>query len=125
MKLSLLPLCDFLTIALVTLIGFATHGEAVWALLPRMAVLFIPLTLAWFLLAPWFGLFSRETVSDPRRLWRAPLAMLFAASPALVVRGLLLNAPILPIFAVVLSAAAAVGILLWRSLAVLLVRRKT
>ena len=47
-----LILGDLLTIALVTLIGFATHGEADIALLPRMLTTFGPLALAWFLVAP-------------------------------------------------------------------------
>jgi hypothetical protein len=105
---------DILAILLVTIIGFATHGEADLSFLPRMAATFFPLTVAWFLLAPFLGLFQTEIVSDPRQLWRPAFAMFFAAPLAAVLRGFLLNAPIIPIFAVVLASTSAFGMLVWR-----------
>ncbi len=112
-----LILGDILAILLVTVIGFATHGEADLSFLPRMAAVYFPLSISWFLLAPFLGLFQPETTSNPKQLWRPVLAMLFAASLAAVLRGLLLNAPIIPIFAVVLAATSAFGMLVWRVLA--------
>lgn len=106
---------DLLAIALVTAIGFATHGEAGVAFLPRMAAIFLPLSLAWFVLAPSLGLFHQETVASPRQLWRSALAMAFAAPLAAILRGLILNAPIIPIFGLVLSATSAFGMLVWRT----------
>jgi hypothetical protein len=50
------------------------------------------------------------------------LAMLFAGPLAVVLRGLILNAPIIPIFAVVLSATSALGLVIWRTLYFLLKR---
>lgn len=113
---------DILAIVIVTVIGFATHGEADLSFLPRMLAAFVPLTISWFLLAPWFGLFQQEITSNPRQLWRPVFAMLFAAPLAAVVRGFLLNAPIIPIFAVVLASTSAFGILIWRGLYFLLSR---
>ncbi|NJC95211.1 MAG: DUF3054 domain-containing protein [Anaerolineae bacterium] len=113
---------DILAIVIVTVIGFATHGEADLSFLPRMLAAFVPLTVSWFLLAPWFGLFQQEITSNPRQLWRPVYAMLFAAPLAAVVRGFLLNAPIIPIFAVVLASTSAFGILIWRGLYFLLSR---
>lgn len=107
---------DLLTIALVTLIGFATHGEADVSFAPRMAALFFPLSISWFLLAPALGLFQQELTSHPKHLWRAGLAMLFAAPLAAVLRGFLLNAPIIPIFAAVLGLVSAFGMVIWRAL---------
>jgi len=115
-KKYILILGDLLAILLVTLIGFATHGEVGTFFLPRMAAIFFPMTAAWFVLAPWLGLFQPETVSSPRQLWRPVLAMFFAAPLAVVLRGLILNAPILPIFAVVLASTSAFGMLVWRGL---------
>jgi hypothetical protein len=114
---------DILAIAIVTLIGFATHGEASLSFLPRMAAMFLPLVIAWFLLAPLLGLFQQETTSNPKELWRPALAMFFAAPLAVVIRGLILNAPIIPIFAVVLSATSALGIVVWRGLYFFLKRK--
>jgi hypothetical protein len=124
MKRPVIILGDILAILIVTVIGFATHGEADLSFLPRMSAAFFPLTIAWFLLAPWFGLFQSEIISNPKQLWRPVLAMLLAAPLAAVLRGLLLNAPIIPIFAVVLASTSAFGMFLWRGIYFLL-RRKT
>ncbi len=105
---------DTLAIAILILIGFATHGETGLSFLPRMSALFFPLVISWFILAPRLGLFQHEIVSDPKQLWRPALAMLFASSLAIVLRGLILNAPILPIFAVVFGTVTALGMVLWR-----------
>jgi len=115
-KILFLITGDLLSIALVTVIGFATHGEAGLSFLPRMAAAFLPISLAWFSLAPVLGLFRPELTSNPKQLWRPVLAMIFAAPLAAVLRGLILNAPILPIFAVVLASTSALGMLVWRGL---------
>ena len=122
---SVLVVGDILAIAIVTVIGFATHGEADASFLSRMLAAFAPLTIAWFLISPWFGLFQAEITSNPKQLWRPALAMLFAGPLAALLRGLILNAPIIPIFAVVLSATSAFGMLLWRGIFVVLNRNKT
>jgi hypothetical protein len=111
-----LILGDVLAIAVVTVIGFATHGEAGVALVPRMLTSFAPLTLGWFLIAPFLGLFNLETVSNPHQLWRPALAMLFAGPLAALLRAVLLNTVVIPIFGVVLSASAGLGMLAWRGL---------
>jgi hypothetical protein len=114
---------DLLAIALVTFIGFATHGEADLSFAPRMAALYFPLSLSWFLLAPALRLFENEIVSNPKQLWRPALAMIFAASLAAVLRGFLLSAPIIPIFAAILAATSALGMVIWRALYFLWNRR--
>jgi hypothetical protein len=116
MKNSILILGDILAIAIITLIGFATHGEAGLSFLPRMAALYFPLSISWFLLAPAMGLFQQQTISDPKQLWRPALSALFAAPLAAVLRGLILNAPIIPVFALVLGATTALGMAIWRGL---------
>ena len=115
-KKTILILGDTLTLLIVTLIGFATHGETSISFLLRMLTTFIPLLVGWFLLAPWFGLFNSELNSNSKQLWRPAFAMLFAGPLAVVLRGLILNAPIIPIFAVVLSATSALGLMIWRTL---------
>ena len=123
-KKRLLIAGDILAIAIVTVIGFATHGEADLSFLPRMLAAFVPLTVAWFLVSPWLGLFQQEITRNPKQLWRPVLAMLFVGPFAVVLRGLLLNAPIIPIFAVVLAATSAFGVFIWRGLYVLISQRK-
>jgi hypothetical protein len=113
-KRSVLILGDILTIGILTFIGFATHGETNLAFLPRMSATFFPLVIAWFLLAPWLGLCQDDVIYNARQLWRPALTALFAAPLAAVLRGLVLNAAILPVFALVLGAASAMGMLVWR-----------
>jgi len=124
LKNSILILGDLLTIAVVTFIGFATHGEAELSFLPRMAAAFFPLVISWFWLAPFVGLFQDQTVHNPRQLWRPALAALFAAPLAAVLRGFLLQAPIIPIFAAVLAATFALGMIIWRWLWYELLKRR-
>jgi hypothetical protein len=114
---------DILAIAALTLIGFATHRETGLAFLPRIGALFFPLVISWFLLAPWLGLFQQEIVLNPKQLWRPALSALFAAPLAAVLRGFILNVPIIPIFAVVLGTTSALGMVLWRGLYFLLKRK--
>jgi len=124
MNTSILILGDLLAIALVTFIGFATHGEADLSFAPRMAALYFPLSISWLLLAPSLGLFQYEMVSNPRQLWRPALTAIFAAPLAAVLRGFILNAPIIPIFAAVLAGTSALGMVVWRLIWCWLVRRR-
>ena len=107
---------DTLSIAALTILGFATHGEADVSFVPRMLALYVPLSIAWFLLSPALGLFQREIISNPKQLWRPALAALFAAPLAAILRGFILNAPVIPIFAAVLAGTSALGMVLWRAL---------
>jgi hypothetical protein len=116
---------DIAAILVVTLIGFATHGEADLSFLPRMAAMFFPLAVSWFMLSPFFGLFQMDLTSNPRQLWRPALAMIFAAPLAAVLRGFILNAPIIPIFAAVLAATSALGMVVWRGIYLLLRQRSS
>ena len=118
-----LILGDLIAILVITLIGFATHRELDVSFIGRMTVTYFPLSISWLLLAPWFGLFRQEMASDLKQLWRPALAMLFAAPFAVVLRGFILNAPILPIFAVILGATSALGMVVWRGLYALMNRR--
>src|SRR5690349_17062376 len=122
MKKSILVIGDILAILIVTMIGFASHGEAGLSFIPRIAAIFFPLAIAWFVLATLLHLFDQENTSL-NQLWRPVLAMIFAGPLAVVVRGLLLNAPVIPIFAVVLSATSAFGMLIWRGIFLFVNRR--
>lgn len=116
MSTSLLILGDLLTIAVITVIGFATHGEAGTSFLPRMAATFVPLAVGWFALAPALGLFEAARVRNARQLWRPALAAFFAAQLAVILRGLWLNAAVLPLFGLVLGATSALGMFAWRGI---------
>ena len=123
MNKRILILGDTLAIAFVTIIGFVSHGESGLSFLPRMAAIFFPLFISWFVLAQVTGLFEQGTTSNPKQLWRPALSAIFAASLATVLRGFLLKAPVIPIFAVVLGITFALGMVIWRGTYLLLNHR--
>ena len=116
MKKLPLILGDLLAIAILTMIGFASHGETDASFLPRMAATFVPMAVGWFLLAPALGLFEAERVRSARQLWRPAWGAFFASQLAVILRGLWLNAPVLPLFGIILGATAALGMLVWRGI---------
>lgn len=123
MKRSILILGDLLAIAVVTVIGFATHGETDASYLPRMAATFVPMAASWFALAPALGLFDAERVRSTRQLWRPAWGAFFAAQLAVILRGLWLNAAVLPLFGLILGATSALGMIVWRGIVVWVTKR--
>lgn len=113
---------DTLTLAIVTVIGFASHGTAGTAG-SRMLTTFIPLLVAWLLVAPHLKVYDPEIALDVRQLWRPFWAMVLAGPMAAWLRGVLLNSPILPVFVVILGGVSALAILAWRGLYWLLMTR--
>ena len=114
---------DILALAVITVIGFATHGETDLSFVPRMFTTFIPLVVGWFLIAPWLGLFDTPTTSNIKQLWRPVLAMLLAAPISTILRAAMLNAVALPLFTIILGGSAALGMLIWRGLYYMLNRK--
>ncbi len=115
---------DTIVLAVITIIGFASHGETSLSFFPRMLTTFIPLVVSWFLIAPWLGLFNMQIISEPKQLWRPPLAMLLAAPMTVILRATMLNTVALPLFTLILGGSAAIGVLLWRSAWYLFAYRK-
>ncbi|RMF50269.1 MAG: DUF3054 family protein, partial [Anaerolineae bacterium] len=97
-----LLLGDVSALALVTVAGFATHGElpdAGW----RMATTFIPLLVAWLCAGGALGCLRTPYTSLVRLGW----ALLLTAPLAAWLRGLWLMRPIPPIFVLVLGGFTA------------------
>ncbi len=109
---------NFIALALVTIFGFARHGTLDSAG-RRMFSTFFHLLIAWLMVAPFLGAYNMDNVGDWWQLWGPSLAMVLAGPMAALLRGLILNAPIIPIFVFVLGGFGAIGILVWRSLFVL------
>jgi hypothetical protein len=114
---------DMLVLALVTLFGFARHGELASSGL-RLLTTFIPLVVGWLLVAPFLGVFDPQRAANPRQLWRPFWAMVLAGPMAGWLRGVLLNEPIQPVFVFVLGGISALALLAWRSLYWLVISRK-
>jgi hypothetical protein len=122
-KTALLAAGDILALGAVTLIGFLFHGELATAGLQRILAMFIPSLVGWFMAAPFLGAYDLERIGEPRELWRPAWAMLLGGPVATTLRGLWLNAPVIPIFIVVTSLIGALGMLIWRAIVLVLVRR--
>jgi len=112
-KLAWLIFGDVITLCLVTVFGFATHGTLATSGLRVLSTL-IPLIASWFLLAPFVGVYNLGWTANLRQLWRPFWAMILAAPFAAWMRGVLLGTAILPIFVVVLGGISALAILAWR-----------
>ena len=115
---------DILTLGLVTVYGFASHDELGTAG-SRMLTTFIPLLVAWLLIAPWLGVFNVENVTNPRQLWRPFWAMVLAGPMASWIRGAWIQRPILPLFVVVLGGVSALALLAWRALYWVIISRRS
>ncbi|MGW8249125.1 MAG: DUF3054 domain-containing protein [Anaerolineales bacterium] len=114
-KINWLIIGDSATLAAVTVFGFASHGTLGPAGM-RLLTTYIPLLVAWFLVAPHLGVYDPARAADPRQLWRPFWSMVLAAPFAAWMRGAWLGTAILPIFVVVLGGISALAILGWRFL---------
>lgn len=103
---------DIVAALVVTLIGFLTHYGDIegW----RWLTTFIPVAVAWQAVAPWLGAYDTQITRQPNQVWRFALAALLSAPLAATLRGLWLNAAILPVFVVVMALTNALGFLIWR-----------
>lgn len=122
-KQRILVVGDIVTLALVTIVGFASHGEAQTAGI-RVLTTFIPLVVAWFLIAPHLKSFEMQRTDDFNQLWRPFWAMVLAGPLAAWLRGVLLGTPIQPIFVVVIGGISALALLAWRGLFWAIIARK-
>jgi hypothetical protein len=122
-KKTTLILGDILAIAILTVIGFATHGEVGLSFLTRMGITFFPMLISWFLAATWVDLFDERVISNPQLFWRIVLAMLFAAPLAVVIRAALLHSAAQPLFVLILGSVNALGMLVWRGIFFLVARK--
>jgi len=113
---------DVLTLVVVTVIGFASHQTLGTAGM-RMLATFLPSVAAWLAVAPFVGAYNRACAMDYRQVWRPVWAMIVAAPLAAVLRGFWLGAPVMPVFAAVMAAVSAAGILIWRVIFMILSAR--
>lgn len=113
---------DALALLVLTVIGFASHGETDASYLPRAALMLAAYLTGWFSLAPAMGLFVPAQSGRP--LWRVALTGFFAGLLAVVLRGLILQSDVAPLFSLVIGATAAFGMFFWRWIAGQLEKRR-
>ncbi|MEN8172153.1 MAG: DUF3054 domain-containing protein [Chloroflexota bacterium] len=105
---------DIFAAAIITAWGFASHdrlGSAGF----RLLTTFVPVLIAWIMVAPFLGAYDPQRVADARQLWRPFWAMVIAGPMAALIRAFWLGQAIAPIFVVVLGGFSALGILAWRT----------
>jgi len=113
---------DALALLTLTVIGFAAHGETNASDLPRAGLMLAASLTGWFILAPATRLFAPAQTAAS--LWRVVLTGFFAGLFTVVLRGQFLHGAVLPVFALVIGATTALGMCLWRWLALQLEKRR-
>lgn len=113
---------DFVTILLVTLIGFANHNSQFD--ISRILANWLPMCLAWGMAAPLLGLWNKHQPTFLKNWWRVIWAAILSVPLAVVIRGFILNTPTIGIFVLVMVAFSALGLLIWRLIWQLLSRKK-
>lgn len=114
---------DILTLGLVTIFGFASHGTAGTAG-ARMLTTFLPLLFSWFMVAPFLKVYDPESAANWSQIWRPFWSMVISGPLAAWLRGVILGTPILPLFILILGGVSAIGLLLWRSLYIVIFARE-
>lgn len=119
---NILIIGDFLTFLVVTLIGFGNHNSQFDIL--RLLATWIPLCLAWSMTAPILGLWNANLMSLQKSWWHFIWAAILSVPLAIVVRGFILNTPTIGIFVLVMISFSTLGLIIWRLLFQLFLRKK-
>ncbi|GAP15502.1 hypothetical protein LARV_03291 [Longilinea arvoryzae] len=103
---------DGLVVLAITLFGFESHNQSLTGL--RWMSTFLPVVLAWGLIAPWFGLYQPQVVNRPWQVWRILPTLILATPLAVFLRSLWLGRPIIWVFALVLGGILMLAFFIWR-----------
>lgn len=104
---------DIVVLALITIIGFATHHtlDAYW----RMTVTVLVTLIAWAVVAPWFDAFSTTTLTRPSSVWKILLATVVATPLAAFLRGWVLGIEVSTTFILTGIAFNGLAMVIWRA----------
>ncbi len=120
---NILIIGDLLVLLVVTLIGFANHNSQIDV--RRILANWLPLCLAWSMAAPILGLWNAKQIPLQKSWWRFIWATILSVPLAVVIRGFILNTPTIGIFVVVMVAFSTLGLLVWRVIWQLFLRKKS
>jgi hypothetical protein len=109
-----LLLGDWLTLALITAIGFISHNQQFQ--IGRFLATAVPVCLAWLVTAPWFGVLSKGERPFLLEWWKVAYAIVLCTPLAILIRGLILNSSIQVTFVLVMIAMCMLGLWIWRFL---------
>ncbi len=125
-RVGLLAVGDVAVFMLFAAIGRASHSEAAgFSAIAEVAQTAAPFALGWFIVSPWFGAFSADVVTHPRRmLGRTALAWLLALPIGLIARALMIGRGSPISFAIVTFITALLMLLCWRGVYAWLASRR-
>ena len=103
---------DVILLLVITLLGFATHRRGLTG--GRWLTTFLPLVFSWFLAAPLTGLYRAGVADRLPEFWRTVITGVLAASLAVLLRGIWLRQPVIPVFGLVMMAMTAAVMGVWR-----------
>jgi len=109
-----LLLGDWLTLALITAIGFISHNQQFQ--IGRFLATAVPVCLAWLVTALWFGVLSKGERPFLQEWWKVAYAIVLSTPLAIVLRGLILNSSVQVTFVLVMIAMSMLGLWVWRFL---------
>ena len=109
-----LLLGDWLTLALITAIGFISHNQQFQ--IGRFLATAVPVCLAWLFTAAWFRVLSKGERPFFLDWWKVAYAIVLSTPLAIVIRGLILNSSIQVTFVLVMIAMSMLGLWVWRFL---------
>ncbi len=117
-RITLWLVCgDAFAALILAIVGYLMHYAGREPFSWRWLSTFLPFCLGWALAAVPAGLYQAPIASRwQASVWRAGLAGALAAPFATMLRGLYLNAAVSPIFMLVLTANAALVMILWRGI---------
>lgn len=109
---------DAVVLALVCLIGIRFH-QTDPSLLSRLPYTLLPFLAAWVFFAAACRLYDTKIASAWNQLWRVPIVAALAAPAGAAIRAAWLQVPFIPIFAIIMGVALAAGLLISRSIFIL------
>ncbi len=116
-RITILVVGDALAFLVFAAIGRGSHGEAAGlAALPQIALTALPFAAAWFIVAPFVGVYRHDVAADPRKMAkRTVLGWLLSWPLAMALRGIFVDHAIPPLTFAIITLLFNTGILLlWR-----------
>ena len=115
--IAVLALGDTLAFLVFAAIGRGSHGEATGlAAIPQVILTAAPFAIAWFIVAPFVGVYRRELVANPRKMAvRTLVGWVLSWPVAMALRGIFVDHAVPPwTFAVIALVVNAAFLLIWR-----------
>ena len=117
LHIAVLALGDMLAFLAFAAIGRGSHGEETGlAAIPQVILTAAPFAIAWFIVAPFVGVYRRELMADPRKMAaRTLLGWVLSWPVAMALRGIFVDHAVPPwTFAVIALVVNAAFLLIWR-----------